>query len=192
MTHADILLTFAEIGIGLAGFTGVVATFGHRGRLSPLDVFRFLSAFAIAIFLTVASLLPVGLHHMGLGETMVWRIGSLLGVGYVAVGSPIFYRFGRRLGPAFRQARIPATSWVVEYSGRLFLVISLSNAIGWPFRPNFATFFASLVLAFVVAAITFAMIVVYRPDHESGSRSTPDEPASVDTKHQRGEGPPAG
>ena len=81
---------------------------------------------------------------------------------------------------------------MVEYSGRLFFVISLSNAIGWPFRPNFATFFASLVLAFVVAAITFAMIVVYRPEYESGSRRSPDEPASVDTKRERGEDPPAG
>lgn len=163
MPHADVLLTLAEIGIGLAGFSGVVASFGHRGRLAPPDTFRFLSAFAVSIFLTSAAMVPVALHHVGLDAEMVWRLASALGILYVIVGTPLFYRFGRRLAPAFREAGIPATSPVIEYAGRLFLVVCVVNVAGWPLRPGFGLFFASLALLLLIAAYVFAMIVVYRP-----------------------------
>lgn len=67
------LLTIAEIAIGIAGFTGVIAVFAERGRLSPADRLRFLGVFVTAFSALVLAFIPLALAHSGLRDQQLWQ-----------------------------------------------------------------------------------------------------------------------
>lgn len=162
MQESDVLLTFAELGIGLAGFSGVVVAFGYRGSFERVDIFRFTSAFAIAILVVVLSLVPVALSHIFANVALVWRLASLVAVLYFLIATPMFRRYALSIVDEIANSEIMDSRFVF-WAGITFFSISLENLIGWPISPNFASYFLGLVLAFLVSAYSFATIVIYRP-----------------------------
>ena len=78
MEHADVFLGLAEIGVAIAGFSGIVAVFGARsaGQWTPEDRLRL--AFLLVCSLTVVffSLLPFPMTALHLPVKALWRTAS--------------------------------------------------------------------------------------------------------------------
>jgi hypothetical protein len=78
MSPEAFLTTCAEIGITLAGFSGIAAVLGRRGQgeWSELDAFRMRLLLRASFGAVVFSLLPIGLAAAGLSEPHVWGAAS--------------------------------------------------------------------------------------------------------------------
>jgi len=82
------LSTFAEVGIALAGFSGVVVVLGRRavGEWIPLDRFRAITLLTLSLLLVVFSLLPLVLEPLGLAELTSLRLcNGLFAVGHASI-----------------------------------------------------------------------------------------------------------
>ena len=74
MAISDNLALVAELGIGLAGFAGLAAVVGRRGRDTPqLDASRLRGALEFSFLVTGFALLPNLLREAGIPEPTVWR-----------------------------------------------------------------------------------------------------------------------
>lgn len=80
MTGSAILLTLAQLSLGLAGFTGVVLAFRQHGveAWPEHEQVRFRYMLELAAYSILFELLPFLLHHLGLHETGTWATCSAL------------------------------------------------------------------------------------------------------------------
>jgi hypothetical protein len=158
---SDVLLTIAEMAIGLAGFSGVILAFTYHGRLSPTDRYRFIGLFTQALTVALLCLVPFGFHYADQVGAAIWRGSSAVAV--------VFWLFSAwltrvRLFPEFSpEEQLPkygeGTIWTL---GIINLLLQLANLIGWPIAPGPLFYLAGLVLWFAVAAFFFATLVLYR------------------------------
>src|SRR5512134_3116042 len=81
---ADILQPIAEVSIGVAGFTSVVAVLGRRatGEWSAIDRFRLSQMLATSLAALLLSLLPLVLAQLGFSERLSWGSASTILAGY--------------------------------------------------------------------------------------------------------------
>ena len=98
MEYGDVFIALAEIGVAIAGFSGIVAVFGTRsaGQWTPDDRLRL--AFLLVCSLTVVffSLLPFAISALHLPATVLWRAASgLLAIWLVLADIVAFRRIGR-------------------------------------------------------------------------------------------------
>ena len=77
MTGEGTLWVIAEIAIGFAGFTGVVAVFGQQ-NWGALNRYRFTALWATSLSSMLFALFPFLLFHSRLTEPDVWRYCSTL------------------------------------------------------------------------------------------------------------------
>lgn len=63
MEGADELLTIAELSIGIAGFSGVVAAFLQNGGLHPFDRSRFINLFSLSFSTLIPAFVPLLLEN---------------------------------------------------------------------------------------------------------------------------------
>jgi hypothetical protein len=82
MEAADELLTISELAIVLAGFSGVVAAFGHRNGLGRDQRFFFIALVTVALSTVILAFVPFLLHS---GGVMVWIILSGMTFVYMVV-----------------------------------------------------------------------------------------------------------
>ena len=80
---SEILLAFAQLSLGLAGFSSiVVALSGSPHSWTPLDSFRIRNMLLVSFLALFVSLLPVVLEQLSMPETSSWRV-SLVAIGLV-------------------------------------------------------------------------------------------------------------
>ena len=119
MQAIDLLHTFAEVGIGLAGFTGIVAALQARRDIPSLASFRYLIGYSLGC--VVFALLPLVLM-LALPDTSAWRVASagLAGGGLLAIFP--YWLPGSRLRPS-------TIGWAEKVSTGLMatLVLALSS-----------------------------------------------------------------
>ena len=103
MTPHDALFSIAEIGIGLAGFSGLVAAFiqptGHTWR--PEQKARIVLLIILSFGLVICSLAPYALAGIGDSPALVWGppmlVFSTLCIGLIVFWMKASRRFGFRL-----------------------------------------------------------------------------------------------
>ena len=151
MSGESFLSGVVEIGIGLAGFAGIIAAVRQRD-VSNWDpdqrvlLQMLFSACAGAIFF---SLLPFLLGETGLDREAVWRVGSGCLTAWFIVLPYVRYRQSRDLGVEYPVAR------GIVMLLPLLLILEISNTFygaGWPYlvgilgilANGFATFLALL------------------------------------------------
>ena len=80
------LTTSAEVGIAIAGFSGIAAVLGRRGEgdWSPQDTNRIRVLLRASFSAVVFSLLPIGLFSAALPERSVWAVASGLYFAFIA------------------------------------------------------------------------------------------------------------
>jgi hypothetical protein len=74
--EANALYILAEMSIGLAGSTGVVAALHGRDDWYPLDVWRVVNRLLVGFRTLVLALVPVALRSFGITGSPPWRISS--------------------------------------------------------------------------------------------------------------------
>jgi hypothetical protein len=156
---AEVLLAVAQIAIGLAGFSGVVAAFSRSREFHVEDRVRFLmlicGTFAVILLAFVPLLLDLG----GLDESQVWRWSS--GAWLLTMGSSLpLLSWGRSV--IVRRGR-PAPGWSVL----LVLLVTAGaaaaqagNVIAWPYAPGPVPFILGLMAGLLGSGTIFVYLVL--------------------------------
>jgi hypothetical protein len=154
MTGTDLLQTLAEVGITLAGFTGIVAVLGRRGhgewephewlRLAMLLTFSFGSVFF--------AFLPPLLDAYDVPEPRAWSIASAMLAVFLAVVYAAIIGRVVALGELVRD-EFPRWAGAVTGIGTAIVVAVLaSNAFG---ARAFGPYLVGMLWMLVAAALQF-------------------------------------
>ncbi|MBW2398640.1 MAG: hypothetical protein JRG80_05130 [Deltaproteobacteria bacterium] len=161
MDGHDELLTIAEIAVGLAGFSGVVAGFIRRGGLSAADRLRFIALFVSAFAVLVLAFIPIALAYSGFQDESIWRrsiivmmLAQIAGFGSIPFA---MHRIRKEIAPSL------LASILVLVPPLINVVVQLMNAGAWIWQPNFVPYLIGMILCLFEAGLIFVFIVLFRP-----------------------------
>ena len=88
MNEEALLTTVAEVGIAIAGFSGIAVVLGHRtdGEWSPQDTFRMRLLLRTSFAAVLFGLLPLALSSTDLPEVSVWTVASGFYLAFIVGG----------------------------------------------------------------------------------------------------------
>lgn len=161
MSAEELLLTAAEVGITLTGFTGIVAVLGHRGRdrWSSPEWLRLLMLLVLSLAAVFFSFAPGVLELLGASSRAAWAVSSaalaLFMVGIFAwvvlrvsqLGPEASAEFPRRIGAAILACSTPIVA-----------VLAL-NAVGVRFQQESGPFVLGVVWLLVLGAFQFLRLL---------------------------------
>jgi hypothetical protein len=126
-----VFIALAEIGVAIAGFSGVVAVFGARseGQWTPDDRLRL--AFLLACSMTVVffSLLPFPMTALHVPATVVWRVASGLLAVWLILADILAFRSVARARHRFQLETRPWLKWLVRIGDAAAVSVLLDNVI---------------------------------------------------------------
>ncbi|MDH3743763.1 MAG: hypothetical protein OES47_01530 [Acidobacteriota bacterium] len=162
MDPTDQLIVLTEVGVALAGFAGVVASFRFKAgaRVSRGNVLGLSMMITIGLIVAFFSLLPLALLNFGLERQLVWGICSgLHGLNYTAFGMDT----QRRLRKV--QVRKRSSLWMLKVlipiGGYGVAVALYLNAMGVVFHREFGVYFIALVVPLILSGYMFVRLVVH-------------------------------
>ncbi len=162
MTGEGTLWVVAEIAIGFAGFTGVVAVFGKQSW-GALNRYRFTALWATSLSTMLFALFPFLLVHGGLTEAEVWRYSSgalaLLVTVVNAVELPRTWKLRSRMPRVDKVALLALT----------FVLLGAIGGLAWNAgspTPTVAPYLAALMYLLLVATTMFVRLL---SSHVSGN-----------------------
>jgi hypothetical protein len=143
------LTALAEVGIAIAGFSGIVVALQHRsGRWPEIDKVRFSMLLQVSLASVFSSLIPILLHLVNPAKTFVWAWSSGLWLAYALPMA--VYRVPRAI-TTVRAAPEPWSRFVGAYvftSLTLQILLQTTNLVWlrepWP---HVLTILLSLLLA---------------------------------------------
>lgn len=153
----DALFTVAEVGIALAGFSGVVAILGRRGagEWSAPDWLRLAMLLSFSFGAVGFSLLPTLLLGLGVGEASAWALSSLLLALFLLTAYVLVTRRLAQLGDAATRQFPRATGIAVAALSLPVLVVLLLNAAGVLFSREFGPFFLGMLWLLALGGLQF-------------------------------------
>ena len=160
LEHKDELLNIAEISIGIAGFSGVIAAFLQRGGLGRFDRVRFVNLFVTAFSLLILSYVPIVVAEL---STSVWFYSSLFMIG-VGASHMIFGTL--YILPVLNEdtggsVMVPNTLiYVPSFASGL---VQFFNVMGWFWDSSFLAYLFGLFVYLYAACLFFLLLVLYRP-----------------------------
>ena len=128
MIEQDLLLTIAEVSVGLAGFSAIVGLLGHHSGRSDLkvDALRLQVMLEASLLVAAYSFLPLLISNFDFEVWTTWRISSAI---YLIVAIPVQLVALRRTSdmPAMRLNRmnVNTINWALTLSGNLVVLIVL-------------------------------------------------------------------
>ena len=153
MLDVEAFMGLAQIGVGLAGFSGIalaLATGRHNFTASDRALVAFLLVNSGAVvFLGV---LPVGIAMLGVPPEALWRgcsAAHALGIAFV-----IWPLFGPR---ALLNPR--SLLWGMRFNVLTILLAQLLNSLGWLFTPSEGIYFLAVFFILPGTAIAFARLL---------------------------------
>ena len=163
MEGESTLQVFAEVGVALTGFTGVVAVFGNRaqGGWKPIDLLRFRIMLGSSIATLLLALLPLALQQLGLPLRMLWGLSSGAFVLYQGTVIVLDIRQARRIG-AFQDPTY--NPWIRRFIGvtaSTILVLQLLNVLGVGFEREPGPYLLGLFLLVSLCAFSFVMLLSF-------------------------------
>jgi hypothetical protein len=160
---ANALLTFAQIAIGLAGFSAIlVALSGKPHQWTPVDAFRIRNILAFSFQSVFLSLVPFVLAFFSLPEARVWQV-SLLILAIATLGSVLLVLSGvYRLSPPQRAVLNALVVSAVVAILCFMAAVELFAACGIA-RPPAGVFFLGLVVLLGLSTILVARFLFARP-----------------------------
>ena len=132
MEFEKVFIALAEIGIAIAGFSGVVAAFGVRGAGQWTADDRLRLAILLTCSMTVVffSLLPFAMTAMYIPATVVWRVASVLLAMWLILANILGFRSIARARHGFQLESRPWLKWLVRI-GDAAAVGALSYNVIW-------------------------------------------------------------
>ncbi len=164
MAGADALFTIAEMAIGLAGFSAVVAAFTTHGELTSTDRSRFVLLFTTAFVAALLAFVPTILNETGLADATLWRTSSGIMI-LVWLISTVPFAVGLlrdRRDPSF-VPRVFSQRPHILVPSVLNLALQLMNLWGGAWEPSAAIYIVGNLAWLAAAAIVFVSIVLERP-----------------------------
>ena len=153
------LTTLAEVGIGIAGFSGVFAVLTGSGNLNPAERFRLEALLKTSIGATFLAMAPHALFAGSLQESVVWLIlGSILAI-YCLFLLPLIPR-----AFALRTHNPHLFSTPVMVLQAIFLLVALLLAIALFFvslADKLSVYTTALVVLLLASAVVFYRLLFY-------------------------------
>jgi hypothetical protein len=167
MDARDELLTIAEISIGIAGFSGVVAAFLHRDVLHPVDRARFVMLFGLAFTTLGLAYVPIVVSRLFEEAVQVWTYSSAVMVAVWCATVTLTYLFlmPELLGDDAKRLTYRTALMVVP--SVLNLAAQCLNVGGWFWDPGFLAYLFGLFVYLYASGMTFVFVILFRPS-ESG------------------------
>jgi hypothetical protein len=159
----EALSTIAEVGLGLAGFTGILVALGRSGAaFSRPEVLRLLLLLVSSFGAVFLALLPFALHESGVGDSACWRLSSAILAAFTTVSlAYLGYQIQRHRGEFGRL--FSSAVFAVVASGSLAIVLlQLANAAGLGARPRSGPYVFGLLWLLFIASLQFARILFVR------------------------------
>jgi RsiW-degrading membrane proteinase PrsW (M82 family) len=166
MNETEALVGLAELGVGLAGFAGIVAAFRRGTSWHPADGQRMWVLLTTSLGVSGNALVAAGLSLAAVDSDLPWRCGSALHIAWAIVWLPYFVRRLRHVKEHWSIVLRPFFAVLGSVLCAIALLAQLSNAVGWPHSPSSAVFFLALLAPLGVSASTFADLLLVRPDTE--------------------------
>ena len=160
---ATALLTFAQIAIGLAGFSAIlVALSGKPHQWTPVDAFRIRNILAFSFQSVFLSLIPFVLTFFSLPGSAVWQV-SLLILSVATLGDVLLTLVGvYRLSPSERAVLKTLVVFAVTVVLSVMAAAELLAAFDIV-RPAAGVFFLGLVVLLGVSTVLVARFLFARP-----------------------------
>lgn len=169
MIHADWLQTLAEISLGFAGFSALIAGLhGGDAAVSRRNRSQCLAVVETSVSVLGSCILPVLFHGLGLSEAAAYRAGAVV---FVVAGVPLTLRgFRRGLRSRERPARErPGLLLYAAFSGSVGLGAMMLCAAGHP-EPLVPTYYlAGLAGTLGIGAVNFVSFVVSQTEESDGA-----------------------
>jgi len=149
MTPEDSLFSIAEIGIGLAGFSGLVAAFvQHPGQSWRKDQkTRIVLLIALSFGMIVSALAPYALSGISTSPALVWG-APMLAFSILCLGLLVYWTvLSRKHGFTLL---FPLLSIPILSGATALQVLSFASGLGWifPYSPTIFVFGLLSVLVF--------------------------------------------
>ncbi|MDP2530352.1 MAG: hypothetical protein Q8W51_11530 [Candidatus Palauibacterales bacterium] len=158
----EVLLAMAQIAIGLAGFSGVVAAFSRTRDFPAPDRVRFLMLVGGTFFVILLAFVPFLLELGGMEEPGLWRWSSGIWLAGLLACAPLIVA-GRRV--ILREGR-PAPAWsllIVLMIGAGAALAQGGNVVGWPYSPGVVPYLLGLLAGLIGSGSIFVYLVLIRP-----------------------------
>lgn len=160
---ASALLTFAQVAIGLAGFSAIlVALSGKPHQWTPVDAFRIRNILAFSFQSVFLSLIPFVLAFFSLPESTVWRVSLLILAMATLAGVLLTLSGVYRLSPSERAVLKRVVVSTVTVILCVMAAVELLAAFGIV-GPASGVFFLGLVVLLGVSAVLVARFLFARP-----------------------------
>lgn len=158
---SDAFLTLAELGVGLAGFSGIALALTRRNAsLTPGQALFVRELILNSLAVIFLALLPVGLHLVEQGTETSWRsLSGFHAALIVGVAWPSLFVQVRRLEPSDRD---PAVYVVTVLIQSMTAVLQLLNSTGILFAASGGVYFIGLIGPLAIGAIHFARLLFAR------------------------------
>ena len=172
MEVRDELLSIAEISIGIAGFSGVIAVFLQRGGLHRLDRARFVFLFAMAFITLALAYVPIVVSHLVDDVNQIWPYSSavMIIVWFMTVGFGLRYVNPALRGELEKEPNYPLL--IIMIPSILNLGTQCLNLSGWLWEPGFVAYLFGLFVYLYAAGLQFVYIILFRPAESSATQQT--------------------
>lgn len=163
MQGGEALSTIAEVGLGLAGFTGILVALGRSGTaFSRPEVLRLLLLLVSSLGAVFLALFPVALHESGVDDLACWRLSSAILAVFTSVSLVYLgYQIQRHRGE-FGAMYSPAVFAIVLTGSVATVLLQVSNAIGLGAPPRSGLYIFGLMWLLFLASLQFARILFVR------------------------------
>ena len=158
------LSTIAEIGIGLAGFAGIIFAIGYQSHpLDPLDRMRVIGMLSGSLGVTLTATLPLVLADICVAEQTLWRTSSAAFAAYMLT-CLLYVLHGSRSLSRLARSQLHPGVWIFVVCGSLVFALALvGNALGWPGAPSAGPYLAGLYFLLLYSSIQFLRLLLVRP-----------------------------
>jgi len=161
MDQFEGLQTIAEVGVGIAGFGGIIVAI-TRGRedWELWDEIRIWGVLVPSISAALLALLPLGLSSAGVASDVLWRLSS----GFmVVVGLSSFMAFGLRFRSTLAEGPLhPVLGRLLAGGSVLNLLCQASNVVGLGFRGSFSVYYFGLLWLLTYSGLEFISLIFVR------------------------------
>ena len=167
MDASNELLTIAELAVGLAGFSGVVAALSHRGKLGEIDRFHFIILFSVSFIAVFLCFVPFAANKFTPDIPTLWMASSSI---MLVVSVLTAFALNRAVPDSLRAAPPTGLLGGQLIGSGLPLAIFLSqiaNIIGWPLGSDSLLYVAGVLGWLLVAGLNFLRIILHGPTEKA-------------------------
>ncbi|MEE8078091.1 MAG: hypothetical protein V3T18_03770 [Pseudomonadales bacterium] len=158
------LTTIAEIGVALAGFSGLVVVLRKKtGPLNEIERYRMSVLLAAAFGAMFLALLPGAMRHLGMADELIWRASSALLTAFTVVFVLSWVLSSRRF---FTVAREIFNVWAFSLMAVGHLInagLQLSVVLGFWGDGSSGVFLLGLIWLLAHASQQFVRMLLIQP-----------------------------